>query len=290
VTTIQPRWWSKTKGPGDIDVARCGLCFRNCYIKVGEAGFCGARCYAGDCFESPFLGKFTSIAVDPIEKKPLYYWRPGTKILSLGSIRCNFVCQFCQNHSIAHPQGERRLEEIPPAKLLETAKEHGLHSVAYTYNEPTLQAEYILTSAPLLKENDIASVMVTNGSFSSDVRNELALWVEAMNIDVKTFDDKTYAKLGGSLDAVKANVEALVGSGVHIELTHLVVPGISDSEHAFKAMVDWIADMSPNIPLHISRYFPAYEYFAPPTDVALMKKFLRLALEKLKRVHLGNVW
>jgi pyruvate formate lyase activating enzyme len=276
-----------------LDAAVCDLCHHNCKIKDGGAGLCGARRLTRGGFESPFIGKFASVAVDPIEKKPLYHWRPGTKILSLGSVGCNFFCPFCQNHTLARSHEDRELETITPETLLETAKRLGLSSVAYTYNEPTLQAEYIIAAAPLLKDGGVSSAMVTNGAFSEAVRGELSLWVEAMNIDVKTFSGEEYSRLSGShaaLDVVKANVEALVGAGVHVELTNLVVPGISDSKDSFSGLVDWIAGVSPDIPLHISRYFPAFHYFAPPTDVGIMKNFLSIAQKRLKYVYLGNVW
>jgi pyruvate formate lyase activating enzyme len=292
---IEPRWWSLTRNGAGETAAVCRLCFHNCSIPVGGSGVCGARRLSRDGLESPHLGRFSSTAIDPIEKKPLYHWRPGTKILSVGSLRCNFHCPFCQNHTIAHPSGDRGpgLEEIPPELLLGTAKRHGLSSVAYTYNEPSLQAEYILAAAPLLRENGVASVMVTNGAFSPEVRDELALWVDAMNIDFKTFSRDIYARLGrsaGAMRAVMENVEALVRTPVHVELTTLVVPGISDDVGEFSDMADWIAGISPDIPLHISRYFPAHEYREPPTDAGLMEKFRAAAEKKLTHVHLGNVW
>jgi pyruvate formate lyase activating enzyme len=162
--------------------------------------------------------------------------------------------------------------------------------VAFTYNEPTLQAEYILEAAPLLKNEGIAIVLVTNGMFSAEALNDLAPWIDAANVDVKTFDSAAYATLGGSLDAVKTNVARLTREGVHVELTNLVVPHISDSQQDFARMVDWIAGLSAELPLHISRYFPAHKYTAPPTDVSLMKTFESIARSKLKHVHLGNVW
>jgi pyruvate formate lyase activating enzyme len=165
--------------------------------------------------------------------------------------------------------------------------------VAYTYNEPTLQAEYILAAAPILKNAGIASVLVTNGMFSAEARDELAPWIDAANVDVKTFDAAHYTAMGGSLDVVKENVEELTRAGVHIELTHLVVPGISDSREDFTRLVDWIAEFSlnvPNTPLHISRYFPAHNCSAPPTDIGLMREFEAIAKQKLNYVHLGNVW
>jgi pyruvate formate lyase activating enzyme len=295
MNTILPRWWKPVRDESGNIAARCGLCFHRCLIKQDSGGRCGARRFSGGAFESPFLGKFVSVAVDPIEKKPLYHWRPGTKILSLGGLRCNLFCPFCQNHAIAHPKGEIAARDIPPRDLTQTATGLGLDSVAYTYNEPTLQAEYIMASAPLLREAGIATVMVTNGLFSGEARDELAPLVDAMNIDVKTFGGD-YARLGAdpelarsALETVMENVESLFRAGVHIELTNLIVPGISDSEASFAEMISWIAGISREIPLHISRYFPAYKYDAPPTDIHLMKKLESAARKKLEFVHLGNV-
>ncbi|MDR0648951.1 MAG: radical SAM protein [Synergistaceae bacterium] len=295
---IRPRWWSAVPcGAGDI-AARCGLCFHACLIPSGGSGYCGARRFSGGVFESPLLGKFVSLAVDPIEKKPIYHWRPGTKILSLGGFHCNMSCPFCQNHAIAHPSGGVGAKGLSPEELAETALSLGLSSVAYTYNEPTLQAEYIISAAPVLRDAGIASVMVTNGLFSMEVCAELAAHVAAMNVDVKTFDGNSYSRLAGSsseggpdaLSVVMENVESLCLAGVHVELTNLVVPGVSESEADFAGMVAWIAGISHEIPLHISRYFPAYRYMAPATDIGLMKRFESVARKKLKFVHLGNVW
>jgi pyruvate formate lyase activating enzyme len=292
---IRPRWWERESDDAGNIAARCGLCFRRCLIKSGGIGRCGARRYEDGVLTSPFLGKFVSAAVDPIEKKPIYHWRPGTKILSLGGLHCNMSCPFCQNHAIAHPMGEAGAKNLSPESLLETAQRLRLDSVAYTYNEPTLQAEYITSAAATLRGAGIASVMVTNGLFSREVGEELATVIEAMNIDVKTFSRDAYGRLAGradtgALDAVTRNVEYLWRAGVHVEITNLVVPGVSDSEADFADMISWIAGVSREIPLHISRYFPAYKYTAQATDTRLMKKFESAAREKLKFVHLGNVW
>ncbi|MDR1515718.1 MAG: radical SAM protein [Synergistaceae bacterium] len=293
---ISPRWWQPEIDDAGNIASRCGLCFHRCLIRPGGAGRCGARRFAGGVFESPLLGKFVSAAVDPIEKKPIYHWRPGTKILSLGGLHCNMSCPFCQNHAIAHPKGEIGVKDfLPPEKLAETARGLGLGSVAYTYNEPALQAEYIISAAPILRGAGIASVMVTNGLFSREVGGELAPMIAAMNIDIKTFNSGVYGNLAGragsgAIETVMGNVESLCRAGVHVELTNLVVPGVSDSETGFAGMIDWIAGVSREIPLHISRYFPAYKYTAPATDTGLLKKFESAARKKLKFVHLGNVW
>ncbi len=286
---IKPRWWRKSD---DGRTADCGLCFHACRIPDGGVGRCGARWHRFGTLSSPYLGRFSSVAIDPIEKKPLYHWRPGSFILSLGSVGCNMYCPFCQNHGIAQPARVPHLEEIPPEGLLAYARKANTNAVAYTYNEPTLQAEYILEAAPLLNDAGIATVLVTNGMISPEALADLLPWIAAANVDVKTFDAATYEKIGGSLDAARATVARMHASGVHVEITNLVVPGISDSHEDFEKMVDWIASLPPNgeeIPLHISRYFPAHKYAAPATDVALMRAFQAVAEKKLSHVHLGNV-
>lgn len=284
---IEARWWT---GQMDGGAARCELCHHACLIESGKSGYCRARFYDGRALRSPFLGRFSSLAVDPIEKKPLHHWRPGTLILSLGSLGCTMRCPFCQNHSIAqpgpHPPG---LTPLPAATLAAKTRELGLDSVAYTYNEPALQAEYILAAAPLLREAGIATVLVSNGMYSPQLLRDLAPYVDAANIDIKTFNPKTYARLGGSLDTVKNTVAGLLEVGAHVECTTLVVPGVSDNEDEFAAELDWLAGLSPNIALHISRYRPAHKFSAPPTNVPLLQRFAAMAGARLKHVHIGNV-
>ena len=281
-----PRWWTREDAE-----ARCSLCHHACRIPAGKAGRCGARLFDGERLASPWLGRFCSLAVDPIEKKPLYHWRPGSSILSLGSLGCTMRCPFCQNHSIAHPDEARapHLSSLSIPALAAKTRELGLDSVAYTYNEPALQAEYIIEAAPVLRDNGIATVLVSNGMYSEALLADLIPVVDAANIDVKSFNAKTYSRLGGSLDTVRRTVAALLEGGVHIECTTLVVPGVSDDPDEFAREVDWLAALSPDIPLHLSRYRPAYKYTAPPTDVGLLQRFAAMAKAKLRRVHIGNV-
>ena len=278
----------------DGKAARCDLCFHACLIPAGGAGYCRVRRYDGHALTSPYLGRFCSAAVDPVEKKPLYYWRPGSFIYSLGGIGCNMRCPFCQNHGIAQPDFRSParlpgLTELPPKTLVAKVREIGLNSVAYTYNEPALQAEYIIEAAPLLREAGIATVLVSNGMFSKALLRDLTPWVDAANIDVKSFSHKVYAGMGGSLETVMDTVPFLVEAGVHVELTNLVVPGLTDSPDEFAAMVEWIASVSPAIPLHISRYFPANKYREPSTTLDLLRRFAAIAKARLSRVHMGNV-
>lgn len=281
---MEARWYDIQGGS-----AVCGLCFQGRVIPKGGVGYCRARRWSGETFVSPYLGRFSACAVDPIEKKPFYHWRPDTLIFSLGSLGCNMKCPFCQNHAIAQPSGNVPLTDISPVELVRQVLSRGLSSVAYTYNEPTLQAEYILEAAPILKDAGIVSVLITNGMFSWEALSDLAIWIDAANVDVKTFDSEKYAGMGGSLRTVRENVEYMVRAGVHVELTNLIVPSISDSQDDFDRMIDWIAGISLDIPLHISRYFPAHRYSAPLIDIDLMRRFESSAKRKLKRVHLGNV-
>lgn len=286
---IKPRWWKTERDHDGNFTAVCGLCFHRCRIACGSVGLCGVRGCSDASLVSPFLGAFTSCAVDPVEKKPLKMWYPGTRILSLGGVGCNMRCPFCQNHAIAQPKDTHPLMHITPEELLRRTLELGLSSVAYTYNEPALSAEYILHAAPMLKSEGIHTVLVSNGMFSEELTDELAASVSAANIDIKTFDREIYAKMGGSLDVVLANITKLVNSGVHVEVTNLLVPGISDSRSAFAEMVNWIAALSMDIPLHISRYFPAHTFKAPPTDLNLLVDFSTLARAKLEHVYTGNI-
>ena len=286
---INSQWWKRN----DDGSVSCFLCFRGCKIEEGCSGVCGVRFNENGVLISPYLGRFCACAVDPVEKKPLYHWRPGTLIYSLGSISCTMNCPFCQNYRIARPESPLPLtREITSRELVRNVKDLGLNSIAFTYNEPTLQAEYICSSAPLLQENGIAVVLVTNGAMSSEAASELISCLgrnAAVNIDIKAFSEEAYRTLGGNLEAVKNNIKAFLRAGIHTELTHLVVPGINDNIVSFVEMIDWIVAISRDIPLHVSRYFPARNYNESPTSVELLYSMSSIAKGKLKYVHLGNI-
>jgi len=286
---VKARWWRPLAGPEAAWA--CGLCFRGCRLQAGQWGACRARRGGAEELESPFLGRFAALAVDPIEKKPLRHWRPGSSIFSLGGVGCTMACPFCQNHRLAAPRLHRPppLTALPPAELVRELRRLGLSAVAYTYNEPTLSAEYILEAAPLLEAEGVATVLVTNGLMSPEVLADLGPCLAAANVDLKTFNPETYRRLGGSLPAVQATVTGLLERGVHVELTTLVVPGLSDDPEEFAALVEWVAGLDRNLPLHLSRYFPAHLYQAPATEPELLRRFRNLALGRLTRVMLGNV-
>lgn len=284
------RWWNREED-GRVS---CGLCFRGCRIADGAAGACGVRFNHGGTLLSPWLGRFCARAVDPIEKKPLAHWRPGSLIYSLGSLGCTMDCPFCQNWRIARPaktvyDASASVPFLPPEALAREVRGLGLDALALTYNEPTLQAEYLLEAAPLLRESGIATVLVTNGAMSEAAARDLLPWVSAANVDLKAFTPEGYRRLGGDMEAVKRTIALWVRGGVHVELTHLAVPGLDDGMAAFAEMVGWIASLSRNIPLHITRCFPARHHDAPPTSRALLRRMEDAALAELAHVHLGNV-
>ncbi|HAG68831.1 MAG TPA: AmmeMemoRadiSam system radical SAM enzyme [Lachnospiraceae bacterium] len=272
----------------------CSVCHHHCRLSEGMKGFCLARLNRGGRIIPINYGVVTSIALDPIEKKPLYRFHPGSRILSVGSFGCNLACPFCQNHQISRVGEEikDRSEIWSPKELLDTAlslRERGNTGIAFTYNEPLICYEFVLDTARLFKENGLATVLVTNGSVSCEILAELLPWIDAMNIDLKGFSQKAYDCLSGNLEQTKDFIRTAAAS-CHVELTSLIVPGINDSTTEMESEADFIADISPDIPLHITRYFPMYKMTSgQPTDISLLKKMKEIAEGRLKYVYLGNV-
>lgn len=269
---------------------KCTLCPHKCVIPEGGTGLCKARVNSGGHITGRNYGVISSIALDPIEKKPLYHFYPGGKILSVGFFGCNMKCPFCQNHEISQSVGEGR--NITSGELLSVAlglKDRGNIGIAFTYNEPLTNFEFVCDTAKVFKENNLKTVLVTNGNFSNEAEEKILPYIDAMNIDLKAFSKEGYEKLGGDFETVKSFIQNASGK-CHIELTSLMVPGINDSEKEFSEEVNWISEISPEIPLHITRYFPRYLMnTGSPTQISLLKRFGNIALEKLKYVHIGNV-
>ena len=271
----------------------CNLCPHHCALAEGQVGFCHTRRNEGGQIKSLNYGKVTSPGIDPIEKKPLYHFYPGSVILSLGSFGCNMACPFCQNYTISQGGEQEVRWQISPEQLVELAQEtsqqYGSIGVAFTYNEPLLSYEYLRDTLPLLNQAGQKAVLVTNGQIEEEPLTELLPYVDAMNIDLKTFADKTYAKLGGSLQAAQRTIQMAAEAGVHVEVTTLVVPGISDDINEFCAEVDWLVGVNREIPLHLSRYFPRYQYKASATQLDKLYELQRIAQKRMKYVYLGNV-
>ncbi|MGI6736799.1 MAG: radical SAM protein [Anaerovoracaceae bacterium] len=246
-------------------------------------------------------GRLTALALDPIEKKPLARFYPGRQILSVGTYGCNLRCPWCQNQSISMPGLERRddgvfdlrglrLVSVTPRELAAQALAiEGNLGVAYTYNEPLTAFDFVRDTARLVRDNGQKNVLVTNGCFGDRILDEVLPWIDAMNIDLKSFRPEGYRQIGGRLDVVQHFIER-AAAACHVELTTLVVPGFSDGIEDMKREAAWIAAIDENIPLHISRFFPAFRMRdAAPTDPGLVRRLAETARESLKYVYLGNM-
>lgn len=285
-------------------MARCEVCFRHCEIPEGGLGFCGARTCEGGRVKAANYGMVTSLALDPIEKKPLARFRPGSMIVSAGSYGCNLRCPFCQNSSISWSDEALSLAGkvpyMPPEQLAAAAKAaepEGNIGVAFTYNEPLVGYEYVRDTAKLVHEAGMVNVLVTNGTADLNVLEELAPHIDAMNIDLKGFTSSYYRDLlGGDLDMVKRFISEAVKI-CHVELTTLIIPGENDSEDEMRELTSWIAGLAcrddgeggSRIPLHISRFFPRFHMTdRSATDVRHIYRLADTAREKLRYVYTGN--
>ena len=277
---------------------RCNVCFRHCEIEEGKSGFCGVRTLKGGVIRPANYGLVTSLALDPIEKKPLARFKPGSKVLSVGSYGCNLRCPFCQNDEISGSERAYRFadeaEYLSPKELADIAyglREKGNIGVAFTYNEPLIGYEYVRDTAKFVKEMGMDNVLVTNGCASLEVLSELTPYIDAMNIDLKGFTESYYKDvLGGDLKMVKTFISE-AARVCHVEVTTLVVPGFNDSEEEITEIASFIASLDDGeyIPLHISRFFPQFKQTdRPATDVGLIYRLRDVASEKLKYVYTGN--
>ncbi len=271
-----------------MNEATCPVCPHQCRIPEGALGMCGARRNEGGEVVCANYGKVMAIALDPIEKKPLSYFHPGSMILSVGSYGCNLSCPFCQNHeiSVAKEARSREVYEISPERLCELAareRSHGNIGVAYTYNEALIGYEYVRDTARLVHEAGMENVLVTNGTANLPILEELLPHIDAMNIDLKGFRPEIYRSLGGDLETVKAFI-ARAASSCHVEITSLIVPGINDGTEDMRREAEWIADIDPDIPLHITRYYPRHKMREPATSPALLQALSEVARKFLRRV------
>ncbi len=276
-----------------MDKIVCPVCPHHCALREGAVGRCRARKCVGGKITCLNYGKITSLALDPIEKKPLYYFYPGSRIVSVGSFGCNLSCPFCQNHEIAAAGAReaRYVRDMTPEEICEIAEEtrdRGNIGVAYTYNEALVGYEFVRDTAKLVHEAGMKNVLVTNGTAELPILEELLPYIDAMNIDLKAFRPELYKWLGGDLQTVM-NFITRAAQESHVELTSLIVPGKNDSLEDMEREASWIAGIDPDIPLHITRYFPRHRMAEPPTRISLMRELKGVAERHLNRVLLGNV-
>lgn len=267
----------------------CLLCPKGCIIGEGQTGFCRTRKNSGGKLYALNYGACSSYALDAIEKKPLYHFYPGKRILSLGTWGCNFACQFCQNWQLA--QAEPQTMELSPDKAVAMAKQAGPENIgiAYTYSEPSVWYEYVLDTARQARKAGLKNVLVTNGFINTKPLEQILPYVDAMNIDVKAFSDEYYRQIcAGRLEDVKRTVEQ-ASLYCHVEITTLLVPGLNDSVTEIESLVRWLGTVNSNIPLHFSRYFPNHRMLTQPTPLATLERSYRIARNFLNYVYLGNV-
>lgn len=266
----------------------CGLCPQECVIGDGMSGLCGARQNLKDRLVSKSYGILSAVNIDPVEKKPLYHFYPGSKTLSFGSFGCNLKCRFCQNFSISfsEPAGDIRLT---PREALSFAYEKNIKLISYTYNEPLTNYEWVFEMSELAGKNGISNILVTNGYINEKPLKKLAKYIDAANIDLKAFDDDFYKRIcGGTLLPVLKTIELLAELKVHTEITNLVIDGENEDEGNFFGLVNFIAGISDEIPLHLSRCFSNKNFAVARTRKETLMKFYNTAKSKLKYVYLAN--
>ena len=271
---------------------RCDLCPRHCMIKEGENGFCNARANMKGTLYSIVYERPSAINIDPIEKKPLFHFIPGSSTFSIGTIGCNLECKNCQNWELSRASADMAGDRKKIADMLRIAIRKGCKSVSYTYNEPTVFFEMMLDMARLAKEEELKNVMVTNGYIEKEPLLRLIPVIDAFSVDLKAIDDDFYKKMcNGRLQAVKDTLLMLKEKGKFFEITNLVIPGLNDSFDQITRLAKWISsELGRDVPLHLSRFFPHYKLKdIPPTPEETIKQARKIAMQHLDFVYTGNI-
>ncbi len=276
----------------DNEKIKCLLCRHHCILKEGQIGICGINMNKNGKLINLVYGHPASINIDPIEKKPLFHFLPQSEVLSFGTVGCNFKCPFCQNWQIAHNHKVDDSIYVSPEKMVKLALEYKCNSIAYTYNEPSVFYPYARDIGILAKKNGLKNVFVTNGFESIYEIENMKNWVDACNVDIKSFKPEYYKKvLKGKLEDVLDTVKRLKSVGIWQEITTLIVPGDNDSEKELTRIAEFIASVGVEIPWHITRFHPDYKVQdKPPTPMETMLKAYDIGKKAgLKYVYLGNV-
>jgi pyruvate formate lyase activating enzyme len=272
----------------DGERVHCRLCPADCHLKPGRRGICGSRFNDHGRLKTDNFGETVTVAVDPIEKKPLYHFHPATEILSVGPNGCNLSCRNCQNWEIS--QEAVRTVYIAPEQLPLVASQHRSIGVSYTYTEPIIWFEYIIETAPLVKQAGLVNVMVTNGYIHPEPLEQLLPLVDAFNVDLKGMRPEFYRRVcRGKLEPVLETIRRVARSRAHLEITNLIIPGLNDSDDDFHRLGQFVASVDPGIPLHLSAYHPSYLLDQPPTPAATLQRGHRIARQYLTYVFVGNM-
>jgi pyruvate formate lyase activating enzyme len=288
--------WEAMTGDGETGAVRCNLCAHRCLIRAGRKGICLVRENVGGELYTLVYGRVISANVDPVEKKPLFHFYPGSGAFSIATAGCNYRCHWCQNWQISQAVREEHViyggQEATPAELVAAAKRSGCRSIAYTYTEPTIFFEYAYDSAPRAHEAGIANIFVTNGYMTAEALEMIRPYLDAANADLKAFRDETYRKLiGAQLQPVLDSLVRIKQAGVWLEVTTLVITDLNDSDDELRQIATFIHDeLGPDTPWHVSRYHPTFKYDAPPTPVARLARAWEIGQEVgLHYVFVGNV-
>ncbi len=274
---------------------RCNLCNHRCVIKEGKRGICGVRENKDGRLITLVYDKVIAAHLDPIEKKPLFHFLPGTTSFSIATVGCNFRCKFCQNYEISQmPRDWKRIsgENIPPDAIVAYTIKNGAKSISYTYTEPTIYFELALDTARAAVRKGIKNVFVTNGYMTEEALKEIHPDLHAANVDLKSFNDKFYREMcGARLEPVLRSIETMKRLGVWVEVTTLIIPGYNDSEDELKEIARFIVSVDPNMPWHVTRFYPTYRLTtAPSTPISTLKKAREIGLnEGVRFVYTGNV-
>jgi pyruvate formate lyase activating enzyme len=270
----------------------CLLCPHSCRLAVGKTGICGVRKNTGAEIELTTYGVISGLALDPVEKKPLYHFFPGSNILSLGSYGCNMKCDFCQNYHISQDVPEKYSRRTSPDEIIDQVKKASNNiGIAFTYNEPVIWFEFVIDVARKIKEAGFHTVMVSNGFVAENPLREYLGIIDAFNIDLKAFNEEFYRKItGASLEPVKKALRIIAAGENHLEITTLLIPGLNDSKKEMVEMVKWISgELGRSVPYHISRYYPMHKRTDKATGYQAMQKFYDIASEHLDYVYMGNI-
>jgi len=271
-----------------MTIATCMICPHQCRLDEGQTGFCRARENMGGKIASSNYGLVTSLALDPIEKKPLNRFYPGSRILSVGSFGCNLRCPFCQNHEISMASKKNPIWTcISPETLISRAEEtkiQGNIGIAFTYNEPLIGYEYVTDTAKIARSKGLETVVVTNGYINREPLEKLLPYISALNIDLKSFSPDFYKRISGDIETVKQSIR-IASSVCHVEITTLIIPGENDSIDEMRLLSGWLSGVDPNIPLHITRFYPRYKMLEKmPPDETLIEQLADVASESLTYV------
>ena len=282
--------WTKLEGKK----VRCELCPHRCVLDNGQTGLCRVRKNIGGKLYALNYGQVSSMAVDPIEKKPLFHFKPGSKIFSIATVGCNLYCKHCQNWEISQVGIEYpNLKKFKPGEIVSTAKDYGSEGIAFTYNEPTIWHEFALDVAKEAKKQGLYTVYITNGFINEAPFREIAQYLTALNIDVKSFTEEFYRKVtGGSLKPVMRTVELAHKLGKHIELTYLIIPGLNDGTEEIRKFAEWVYSIASDVPVHLSRFYPTYKLTGiEATPLKTIHRAYKIARAVgLEYVYLGNTW